>query len=86
LIHGLLYIWFESFPLVFTGIYGFSLGLEGVAFVGILVGIFITIPPFFGYLPKRMEPEFNEWRATTGETPAASLLRRLLHSNLSVLV
>lgn len=30
LIYGLLYIWFESFPLVFTGIYGFNLGEEGL--------------------------------------------------------
>lgn len=44
---GLLYIWFESFPIVFTEIYGFSLGLEGLAFIGILVGAFVTIPPYF---------------------------------------
>lgn len=30
LIYGVLYIWFESFPLVFTGIYGFNLGEEGL--------------------------------------------------------
>lgn len=44
---GLLYIWFESFPVVFTEIYGFSLGLEGLAFVGILIGAFVVIPPYF---------------------------------------
>ena len=38
LIYGLLYIWFESFPIVFVDIYGFNLGQEGLAFVGILVG------------------------------------------------
>ena len=32
----------RSFPLVFEGIYGFSLGLEGVAFLGILVGTIIA--------------------------------------------
>lgn len=60
LIYGLLYIWFESFPIVFTGIYGFSLGLEGLAFLGILVGVFVTVPPFVWYQMKYVEPKFNE--------------------------
>ena len=60
LIYGLLYIWFESFPIVFTGIYGFSLGISGVAFVGILVGAIITIPFFFLYLRLYTEPQFND--------------------------
>ncbi|MCJ1396384.1 hypothetical protein MMC18_009274 [Xylographa bjoerkii] len=59
LIYGLLYIWFESFPIVFEDTYGFSLELEGVAFVGILVGAAICIPPFFWYLYKYVEPQFN---------------------------
>lgn len=29
LVYGLLYVWFESFPIVFEGIYGFNLGQEG---------------------------------------------------------
>ena len=37
LIYGLLYIWFESFPIVFVEIYGFNLGQEGLAFLGLLV-------------------------------------------------
>ena len=60
LIYGLLYIWFESFPIVFNGIYGFSLGLEGVAFLGIFVGVLLVVPPFFWYLYKYVEPQFNE--------------------------
>ncbi|KAK0509370.1 hypothetical protein JMJ35_007764 [Cladonia borealis] len=60
LIYGLLYIWFESFPIVFVGIYGFNLGQEGLAFVGILVGAILVIPPFFLYLYKVVEPQFNE--------------------------
>ncbi|MCJ1322095.1 hypothetical protein MMC15_007440 [Xylographa vitiligo] len=59
LIYGLLYIWFESFPIVFEDIYGFSLELEGVAFCGILIGAAIAIPPFFWYLYKYVEPQFN---------------------------
>ncbi|KAK6592835.1 multidrug resistance protein, partial [Botrytis cinerea] len=33
LIYGLLYVWFESFAIVFVEIHGFSLGLEGLAFL-----------------------------------------------------
>ncbi|KAK9775980.1 putative Major facilitator superfamily (MFS) profile domain-containing protein [Seiridium cardinale] len=60
LIYGLLYIWFESFPIVFEGIYGFSLGIEGLAFLGILVGVFVVLPPFVWYQHKYIEPKFNE--------------------------
>jgi MFS transporter, DHA1 family, multidrug resistance protein len=60
LIYALLYLWFESFPIVFIGIYNFSLGKLGLAFLGILMGAFVTIPPFFWYLHKYQEPLFNE--------------------------
>ena len=59
LIYGLLYVWFESFPIVFTDIYGFSLSMEGLSFIGLLVGAIVAIPPFFWYLHKYIEPEFN---------------------------
>lgn len=69
LIYGLLYIWFESFPIVFTQIYNLSLGLEGTAFAGILVGVLIVLPPFIFYQMRYIEPKFNadgqlqpEWR------------------------
>jgi MFS transporter, DHA1 family, multidrug resistance protein len=60
LIYGLLYVWFESFPIVFTEIYGFSLSMEGVSFVGILIGAAVALPPFFWYLHHFIEPKFNE--------------------------
>lgn len=43
LVYGLLYIWFGSFPIVFTGICHFSLGKEVLAFVGILAGAFLVM-------------------------------------------
>jgi DHA1 family multidrug resistance protein-like MFS transporter len=60
LIYGLLYIWFESFPLVFTEIYGFNLGLEGVAFLGILVGTLIAVVCLFAWLYFYQEGQFDE--------------------------
>ncbi|KAL8950689.1 MAG: hypothetical protein Q9222_003275 [Ikaeria aurantiellina] len=60
LVYGLLYIWFESFPIVFMEIYKFNLSEEGLAFVGILVGAIIVIPPFFYYLHRYLEPQFND--------------------------
>ena len=60
LIYALLYLWFESFPIVFNEIYHFSLELEGLAFIGLLVGAFIVIPPFFYWAYKYLEPKFNE--------------------------
>jgi DHA1 family multidrug resistance protein-like MFS transporter len=60
LIYGLLYIWFESFVIVFVDIYGFGLGEEGLAFLGIFVGAMVVIPPFFCYLYFVLEPKFDE--------------------------
>jgi MFS transporter, DHA1 family, multidrug resistance protein len=60
LVYALLYLWFESFPIVFVGIHKFTLGTSGLAFLGILVGALVTIPPFFWYVYKYMEPRFNE--------------------------
>ena len=60
LIYGLLYLWFESFPIVFLDIYHFTLGTEGLAFLGILMGSFIIMIPFFYYNYKYVEPQFNE--------------------------
>ena len=60
LIYGLLYLWFESFPIVFIQIYHFSLGTEGLAFLGILIGSFVIMVPFFIYNYRHVEPQFND--------------------------
>ncbi|KAL9054273.1 MAG: hypothetical protein Q9162_004231 [Coniocarpon cinnabarinum] len=59
LLYALLYLWFESFPIVFVGMYHFNSGTLGLAFVGILIGAFIAIGPFFWYLYKFQEPQFR---------------------------
>ena len=60
LIYGLLYLWFEAFPIVFIEIHGFTLGQSGLAYLGILIGALVVIPPFFWYLHKYTEPAFDE--------------------------
>ncbi|KAF2002849.1 benomyl/methotrexate resistance protein [Amniculicola lignicola CBS 123094] len=60
LVYGLLYIWFESFPIVFSGIYHFNLGQEGLAFLGLLVGALVVVPPLFYWLHSFQEKRFNE--------------------------
>lgn len=60
LIYGLLYVWFESFAIVFIQIYGFNLGEEGLSFLGILIGGFVILPFFFYYLKHYQEPQFDE--------------------------
>lgn len=69
LIYGLLYIWFESFPIVYNGIYRFTLGESGLAYLGLLAGVLVTVPPLFWYHHRYIEPKFNdseelvpEWR------------------------
>ena len=54
LIYALLYIWFESFPIVFIGIYHWREQL-----LGLFVGAFLVMPPFFAYLYYVQEPKYN---------------------------
>jgi MFS transporter, DHA1 family, multidrug resistance protein len=60
LIYGLLYIWFESFVIVFVEIHHFSISQEGLSFLGLLIGAIIIIPPFFLFLYYHLEPQFDE--------------------------
>ncbi|KZV67254.1 benomyl/methotrexate resistance protein [Peniophora sp. CONT] len=59
LIYALLYLWFESFPIVFIGTYGFSEQLLGLSYIGILVGALSIVPPYFAYLKYRQEPRYS---------------------------
>ncbi|TPR01337.1 Sugar (and other) transporter family protein [Aspergillus niger] len=71
LIYGLLYVWFESFTIVFSGIYGFNLGQQGLAYIGILTGALITIPPYYWWMHKYLEPKFDP---ETGNVPPEARL------------
>lgn len=59
LIYAILYLWFESFPIVFQGMYGFTTGTLGLAYIGLLVGALLTLPPYVWYMRKYLEPKFG---------------------------
>ena len=59
LVYGLLYLWFESFPLVFVGIYGFNIGETGLSYLGIAVGVWVTAAAYALYLKMFIEKKFD---------------------------
>jgi DHA1 family multidrug resistance protein-like MFS transporter len=60
LLYGVLFLWFESFPLVFGDIYHFSTSQQGLAFLGIFVGGVITVPFFLVWVRYGIIPHFNK--------------------------
>ncbi|KAK7710220.1 GTPase-activating protein [Diaporthe eres] len=56
LLYGVLFIWFESFPVVFGGIYGFNVGSQGLVFLSILVFTAITMTAFLFWTNRRLVP------------------------------
>lgn len=44
LVYGVLFIWFESFPVVFSGINGFGTRAIGLVYLGIFTGGAIVVP------------------------------------------
>jgi len=64
LLYGVLFLWFESFPIVFGGIYGFSIQHQGLVFLGIFGFACISVPLFllwikFGLVPKFRSGKFK---------------------------
>ncbi len=43
IVYGILYLCFVAYPLIYEGLRGWSLGIAGLAFVGIGVGTMIAI-------------------------------------------
>lgn len=64
LTYGIYYSFFEAFPLVYQGIYGFNLGEMGLAFLAIVVGNIISFVVYNTYIyrtqkqgPRPRKPE-----------------------------
>lgn len=58
LVYAIFYLWFEAFPIVFTGIYHFNLGLSGLPFLGFVVSGIITFAAYVAYNKYHMEPRY----------------------------
>ncbi|KAF2719519.1 MFS transporter [Polychaeton citri CBS 116435] len=56
-IYSIYYSFFEAFPLVYMGIYGFNVGEMGIAFVNIVVACIIGIAIYCSYLHWYLEPD-----------------------------
>ncbi|KAF2100885.1 putative MFS transporter [Rhizodiscina lignyota] len=69
LVYGIYYSFFESFPIVYLGIYGFSIGIMGVVFLCVIIGagfgvIVYTLLVWFIYEPYTLtngigKPEYR---------------------------
>ena len=66
IVYGILYLCFVAYPIVFSGIRGWNIGISGLAFVGIGVGSFITIgcEPLIRYMINSHKKD-----PTTGRAP-----------------
>ncbi|CAR30442.1 MFS transporter [Lachancea thermotolerans CBS 6340] len=59
LCYGAFYLFFEAFPIVFVGIYNFTLIELGLAFLGFCVGCVIAYIAFLTFLAKVIMPKFK---------------------------
>ncbi|CUS24720.1 LAQU0S19e00122g1_1 [Lachancea quebecensis] len=57
--YGAFYLFFEAFPLVFIGIYNFTLVEMGLAFLGFCVGCLLAYVALLVYLAKYIGPKFK---------------------------
>ncbi|CAG8232326.1 unnamed protein product [Penicillium salamii] len=69
IIYGTLYMFFAAYPIIFQKVRGWSEGLGGLSFLGIMIGILLSIPNMFishyryqkkaSKGPKRLAPEMR---------------------------
>ncbi|KAK8075988.1 MFS general substrate transporter [Apiospora phragmitis] len=60
LLYGVLFRWFESFPLVYGDIYHFSSGQQGLVFLGIFVFAALTVPLFLLWTRLKVVPKMRD--------------------------
>ncbi|KAF2678999.1 MFS general substrate transporter [Lentithecium fluviatile CBS 122367] len=59
LIYGIFYSFFEAFPLVYNGMYGFNLGEMGLTFLSVTVGVILSISWYWWYIYYIVEPSIR---------------------------
>lgn len=57
-VYGLLYLFFEAFPIVFQGKYNFGPVLIGVSFMGVFVGVVVGVVFHFAFVQWKYTPAF----------------------------
>ncbi|KAJ3988013.1 major facilitator superfamily domain-containing protein [Lentinula detonsa] len=73
-VYAIFYLWFEAFPLVFTDIYHFNLGLSGLPFLGFLVSAAFTYTSYALYQKYHFQPRSDRAKAEGQElAPEARL-------------
>lgn len=72
LIYAIYYSFFESFPLVYTNIYGFNLGQTGLAFLAVLVGLVTAVTIYCAYFYYVADPKMAQ--AEPGSVPPEARL------------
>ncbi|SCU92688.1 LAFA_0F12222g1_1 [Lachancea sp. 'fantastica'] len=60
LCYGAFYLFFEAFPIVFIGVYNFTLVEMGLAYLGFCVGCLIAYAALLVYLAKYIGPKFQK--------------------------
>ncbi|ORY82557.1 major facilitator superfamily domain-containing protein [Protomyces lactucae-debilis] len=59
IVYGILYIFLESFPIVYGEMYGFNNGEVGLTFLGLFVGAVLAIIGYEIYVVKKLHKEFD---------------------------
>lgn len=59
LIYGIYYSFFEAFPIVYLGYFGFNLGEMGLAFLSIIIGAIIGVSFYLAYCYWIVEPSIR---------------------------
>ena len=60
LIYGIYFSFFECFPIVYIGMYGFNLGQMGLTFLSITVGVILAILMYWAYIWYVVEPDLRK--------------------------
>lgn len=66
LVYAILYVWIESFQLVFVQVYGFNLGENGLAYLGLVVG---GVAAYIGFAIYNAKVTIPEIRKTDNKLP-----------------
>ncbi|KAF5389031.1 hypothetical protein D9757_005016 [Collybiopsis confluens] len=82
--NAIFYLWFEAFPLVFTDIYHFDLGISGLPFTGFLVSGAITYTAYALYLMYHLEPRMARAAAEGKQLPPESRLEMGLMASIFI--